>query len=262
MIVRLLITITLLIFSAGQALTAPGAEREPRRGERIVTAATAVEPQSSAVAVPSNPGAVIQQKVRQRLDQYFSSDKYRFSIKPRWIPGKLLKEKARNIVAVELSGGVKRYTNFDVIYRHRKRKKRVQVQFVVKLKKKVPVPVRRLRSGSRIKKDDLQYQWVSMFPNKDEWIEEMEQLIGKRLRRTLLSGQPVRKSYISRDYVVEAGDRVEVIIKKKGIHVQVTGEARENGAKGDKIKVYSSETRKRYSGEVVRPGVILWQNTL
>ena len=98
--------------------------------------------------------------------------------------------------------------------------------------------------------------------NRGQYITSKKQLIGKTLRRTLLSGQPVRKSDISRELIIRAGDQVSMIIKRSGIQIQVTAEAREDGARGDRIKVYSKETRKNYLGEVIRPGVIEWKSTL
>jgi flagella basal body P-ring formation protein FlgA len=61
---------------------------------------------------------------------------------------------------------------------------------------------------------------------------------------------------------VRAGDAVTLIFKEKGIQVQLTGEARQNGAKNDEIRIYSEETRKKYLGKVVRPGVAIWKQTL
>nr|WP_240894603.1 flagellar basal body P-ring formation chaperone FlgA [Fodinibius halophilus] len=205
---------------------------------------------------------IILKKAKEQLSQHFSGDIYRFEIKARWIPRRLLEAGSQSIIGVKLDGNVRRYTNFDVFYQGRQKKRSIQIQLAVDVEKKVPVVTRRLRSGSKITKQDLKKQWVSLSRNKDELIEDMDALVGKTLRRTLLSGQPVRRTFVSREYIVEAGDQVRVLIQKKGIRVQVAGEARENGAKGDKIRIYSKETRKKYVGEIVRPGLILWKNTL
>ncbi|WP_138430772.1 flagellar basal body P-ring formation chaperone FlgA [Fodinibius saliphilus] len=205
---------------------------------------------------------MILQQAKEQLLQQFSAENYRFDIKARWIPRRLLEVGVQGILGVQLDGNVRRYTNFEVLYRDHQKKRRVQIQLVVELEKKVPVVIRRIRSGSEIKKEDLKNQWVSLSRNKDNLIEDVDTLIGKTLRRTLLTGQPVQKSFISREFIVEAGDQVQVLIRKKGIQVQVAGEARENGAKGDKIRIYSDETRRKYVGEVVRSGLILWKNTL
>lgn len=205
--------------------------------------------------------AAILKKAKQQLKKRYA-DGYRFSIRPRWIPNKVLQRDPHQILAVELEGGVSRYTNFDVSFSSRGERKQAQIQLAVEVERKLPVVVQRLRRGNKISKIDLEYRWISMLQNQKKLVADIKSLVGKTLKRTLLSGQPIPKSYISRDYVIEAGDQVRIIIQRKGIEVQVAGEARESGAKGDRIKIYSSETRRKYEGEVVRPGITLWKNTL
>lgn len=208
---------------------------------------------------------VILQKAQKRLISYFgpASDDYRFELSPRWIPQHILQSRPEAILSVELEGRVDRYTDFRILYRDRhNRKQKVQIQLGVELEQKLPVVVRRIRSGEKIKKIDLRKQWVSLVNNRGDLVENMEEISGKTLRRTLLAGQPIRSSYLSREYIIEVGDQVTLIIEKKGVRAQLAGEARENGAKGDRINMYSEETRKKYVGEVIRPGVLKWKNTL
>jgi flagella basal body P-ring formation protein FlgA len=206
--------------------------------------------------------SLILKKAKASLVRRFSKGEYRFQVRPRWIPNTLLQQRTTEIQAVHLKGNVKRYTTFDVLYTLRGKRKKAQVQLKVKIERKVPVAVRRLPRDSKIEEEDLELQWVPVLEYQGKLVSDTAILKGKTLRRTLLAGQPVREKYVSRNYVIEAGDQVKVIIERAGIWVQVTGEARENGAKGDKIGIYSKETRRKYVGEVIRPGVTLWKNTL
>lgn len=204
----------------------------------------------------------ILEKAREGLTSYYSSGKYRFDLAPRWIPQSLLHLESENILSVELRGEVRRYTDFEVLYRNRGNREKASIQLTVKVEQQIPVVSRRISRGEVIKEEDLQERWVSLMRNKGDLMEDINAMKGKTLRRTLLAGQPVRKSYVSREYIIEAGDRVKLIIEKQGIQVQLVGEAREPGAKGDKIRIYSEETRKKYKGEVISPGVTKWKNTL
>lgn len=201
-------------------------------------------------------------QAREQLEQHFSSGDYRFTVEPRWIPGRLLEQSPEQISAIEISGEVKRYTNFEVLYRRNGDRNRIEIQLKVKAEQKLPVVLDRVRRGEALTEEKLAYRWVSLSRNSGKYITDMNSLTGKKLRRTLLSGQPVRQSFISREFIIKAGDEVKVVIEQNGIQVQVTGEARENGAEGDRIKIYSTETRKKYVGEVIRPGVTQWKNTL
>jgi flagella basal body P-ring formation protein FlgA len=201
-------------------------------------------------------------QARKRLEQHFSSGEYRFDVQPRWIPNQLLRQAPDQIKGVQLDGEVRRYTNFEVIYEQRGNRQRAEIQLKVEVEQKMPVVTKRVEQGEKLTRDLLVKQWVSLSRNSGSYITEMQYLIGKTLRRTLLSGYPVRKSSVSRDLVIRSGDEVKVVIENKGIKVQVTAEAREDGAIGDRINVYSNETRKKYNGEVTRPGVIKWKSTL
>ena len=201
-------------------------------------------------------------KAHKQLEQHFTTGEYRFDIQPRWMPNQLLQQSPAQVLSVQLSGQVRRYTNFEVVYDQHGSRKRAEIQLKIMAEQKLPVVTDRIRRGAKLQEKHLVYQWVSVAQNGELYIASIEKLIGKTLRRTLLSGQPVRKSYVSRDLIIKAGDEVQIFIKRKGIQVQVSGVAREDGAKGDRIKIFSNETNHKYVGEVLRPGVIQWKSTL
>ncbi|MCW9705356.1 flagellar basal body P-ring formation chaperone FlgA [Fodinibius salsisoli] len=201
-------------------------------------------------------------QAQKKLAQRLANGEVRFEIQPRWIPDQLLRQSPAQITDIQILGQLRRYTNFEVTYSHRGNRQRVEVQLKVKVEQKLPVVVGRVRKGSKLKADDLAMQWVSILKNRAAYYADTKELIGKTLRQTLLSGQPIRKSYVSRDLIIKAGDEVQVFVKRNGVQVQVSGEAREDGAKGDRITIFCNKTNRKYVGEVIRPGVILWKNTL
>ena len=205
---------------------------------------------------------IILEKAEEALEKHFDAHSYRFQLSARWIPRKVLRLDPDDIKAVELEGRVERYTNFQVRCRARGADHEVQVQLAVKMEQKVPVTNRRITSGEVVSKEDFSSQWASVSKIDVRLINEIDQLAGKTVRTTLLPGQPVRKSDISTEYLIEAGDMVTLIFEKKGISVKLTGEARQNGAKEEEIKVYSNETRRKYLGKVIGPGVVKWKKTL
>lgn len=217
---------------------------------------------SVAITEAESSKEVILKKARNRLAEHFKGSQFRLSVSPRWIPRRLLRTEPGNIISVELAGGVQRHTDFQVVYKSENKKRRTAIQLVVDAKKKVPVASNRITAGSKVKKSQLSYQWVSILEYQRKLATNKEQLKGKILRKTVLSGQPIRLKSISRELVITAGDEVKMVIQKNGVTIEVKGVARENGAVGDRIRMYSKETRRKYTGEVVRPGVILWKNTL
>jgi len=82
------------------------------------------------------------------------------------------------------------------------------------------------------------------------------------LRRTLAMGEPVRRSDITTDYLVKAGDTVDVIFFDDGMQIILSATARQNGAENEDIRVYSEQTRRTYLATVRSPGEVEWKRTL
>lgn len=205
---------------------------------------------------------VILQKALETLKERFDPDKYRFRLSARWIPGSLLRVEPERIRSVEVVRGVDRYTNFDVVVRNGSHRQHTQIQLAVHIEQKLPVLTRRIGKGEVLQAGDLAIQWVVVRHNRQELITETQSLIGKTLTKSMLPGQPVRHSEVSGRYLIEAGDLVQLIFKSGGFRIELTGEARQSGAKNDEIRIYSKETRKKYVGKVIAPGVAKWQKTL
>jgi flagella basal body P-ring formation protein FlgA len=204
---------------------------------------------------------LILKKAHELLEQHFDPDKSRFELTARWIPRRLLGIDSERIQEVRLAGGIDRYTNFDVLFQSGQKQRKVQIQLAVDLEQKLPVAIKRLSSGSKISKNDIRMQWKRT-PIAENYVTDKQQLIGKTLRKTLVSGQPIRSDYIGADYIIKAGDKVRLIVEKKGLRIEIVAEARENGAKGESIRVYSDETRRKYVGQIISEGIVKWKKTL
>lgn len=204
---------------------------------------------------------VILRKALESLKAEHNPDEYRFSLKPRWIPGSLLEVKPESIVSVVREGSVERYTNFEVTFQENNRYLKSQVQLAVNPERKLPVANRRILNGEVIKASDLDFQWVSVPYDRGQLVNEEADLAGKTLRRTLAAGQPVRHADVGREYIIEAGDEVQLIFEEKGIRIEITGIARQSGVQYEEINIYSDETRRRYRGRIIGPGVATWKST-
>lgn len=196
------------------------------------------------------------------LQKMHDSDRYRFSVSARWIPGSLLQVNPEDIESVLPNSDVDRYTRFEVTAGSGQNRTVTEVQLAVEIERFIPVTVRRVLNGEVLRKEDLQKRWVSSARNGDRLVQNLEELNGKTVRRNLAEGQPVRQVDVSSDRVVEAGDPVTLIFEDQGIRIELTGEAREAGAENDEIRIYSNETRRRYLGRIKGPGVAIWKRTL
>ncbi len=195
------------------------------------------------------------------LYQRYSENEYRFNLSARWIPGSLLKHGAGTILEARPGGVINRHMNFEIVHRNGNRTETTPVQLAVELKQHIPVAARRILSGETISEHDIEKQWVSIVPGRDRLINSSAELSGLTVRRTLAPGQPIRYADVSTAYLVEAGDVVTMIFEDGIIRVELTCEARQSGAQGEEIHLYSNETRKRYLGRVTGPGEVKWIRT-
>lgn len=205
---------------------------------------------------------VIIEKALESIYNQYNSDEYRFVISTRWIPNRILTTEPSNILSVELEGNLERYSNLEVTYLRRKKSEKVSVQIIVETEQRIPVPIERLVSGEVISRDKLQIQWTPIVLEREKVISSINDLEGKILKRTVHVGQSILESYISTEVLIEAGDVIQMVFNKHGIELVLTCEARQNGAYGEEIQVYSKETRKKYTVVVIDQGKSNWKRTL
>lgn len=187
---------------------------------------------------------------------------YRFSVAPRWLPGTLTRSNPDDIIDLQLKSDIERYTVFEVAYLHRNRRQTVEIQLSVDIEQQLPVASDRIMNGDLINENDIEMRWISVTHDRGQLVSKQEELIGKTIRRTVIPGQPIRYADISSDFLIEAGDQVQLIFESDGIEIQISVEARQSGSQDEEISFYSNETRKRYQGKISGPGVAIWTKTI
>lgn len=247
--------LTLVIVSTLLVPARPAAPVEPGAGIAAV---------AGGLQAPAGDDAarrIISLAARSLYSEY-PRQAYRFSLKPRWIPGSLLRHDPSDIKSVELKGRVDTYTNFVVTYRDRRFMRKAEIQLALEIRQKLPVAVRRLNQGYKLKDRDVALRWVEVIPGAESWVQDEQALTGMVLRSSLRPGEPIRKAEVGGQYIVRAGESVKLLFEKRGLQVQITAEARQNGAKNEEITIYSKETRRKYVGRVIAPGEVTWIKTL
>lgn len=216
---------------------------------------------SARVVTSDNTQEVIIEMAKEQLMANYDAEYYRFELSARWIPSNLLQINPTNIERVELQGTLLQYSNFVVAYKNSSQTHTQEIQLKVDVKQKLPVANHRLISGEILEASDFDWRWVPIVVGREHPVKDIENLAGKTLRKTLLAGEPVFSSAISSPFLVTAGENVEMIYEEHGIKIVMGCEARQNGSKGEDIKIYCKETRKNYLGQIESPGVVQWQKT-
>ncbi|MCH8557605.1 MAG: flagellar basal body P-ring formation chaperone FlgA [Balneolia bacterium] len=217
---------------------------------------------SSAVHSESLVQARILDMAYEALREQYNEKDYRFELSARWIPGRLHRLNTGDIVSVSLKGDVGRFTTFVVRTRDSRRNESIDVQLAVDIFRRLPVASERVMYGEVIREEQIEYSWVPVHHNHNRLVDDSDFLVGKTIRRTLAPGQPVREADIASAFVVQAGEEVTLIFDNNGITISIQALARQDGEMGEVITLYSNETRTRYLGRVIDPGVTKWKRTL
>ncbi len=112
-----------------------------------------------------------------------------------------------------------------------------------------------LRRGAILDSDDveLRYQDISRLKTP---IFLVEDVIGKRLKRSVRLGEPLQRNQVEFPPVIKRGERVVIQARGQGLMLTAAGEAKQDGRTGEAIRVMNSNSRKEVLCLVVAPGLV------
>lgn len=120
----------------------------------------------------------------------------------------------------------------------------------------VPVAARPLVAGTVIADGDLSQAEVADNKIYGGTPRTAEEIIGKRLSRTLKAGDTFNTATLKATNDVERNSAVTVLFKRPGIELSGTGVAMEAGSTGKAIRIMNTETRTTVVATVSGPGTV------
>jgi flagella basal body P-ring formation protein FlgA len=132
---------------------------------------------------------------------------------------------------------------------------RVPIKATLQLPPMVVVSKRALGREEIITADDLDY---SPIPQRSaaapsDFFMDIEEVVGKQVRRSIATGQPIEAKSVGNAMVVTRGDMIEVESVVGDIVVTTSGRANESGAVGELIAIELLPSRKRINASVTAP---------
>lgn len=85
---------------------------------------------------------------------------------------------------------------------------------------------------------------------------DLDDFLGKKLKRSLRPGSPVLLSMVETLPVVQRGERVKIVINSGSLHLSATGVARSDGIKDQMIRVQNIHSNKIVHCRVAAPGLV------
>ena len=112
------------------------------------------------------------------------------------------------------------------------------------------VPARPIDKGEVIVPDMLKIISVRMNRVKPMFVTEKSKLINKEAKRHLKEGKMISDRDIGPKILIKKNDLITLVYKTDNMQITVRGQARQDGAKGDKIEVENTKSKKILIGIV------------
>tara|TARA_B100001123_G_scaffold400944_1_gene487190 strand:- start:134 stop:901 length:768 start_codon:yes stop_codon:yes gene_type:complete len=106
----------------------------------------------------------------------------------------------------------------------------------------IPVLKRRLHSSEMIAEDDIEWVGYPEHRLRKDTVLDAKTLIGKSPRRVISEHRPIRADDIEEPKVVDKGDLVRVAYQTPYMEIRTVGEALEEAALGQRIRIRNSES--------------------
>lgn len=123
--------------------------------------------------------------------------------------------------------------------------------FPLAVREHVVVPRRVIRAGETIRGEDLEVVERPLGGGADKLALSLDQLVGRIARRNLMAGTPVPKRSLRLPALVRRGSGVTVQVRVGRMVVSMKGEALEDGAMGETVRVMNPRSSRVLVGRVV-----------
>ena len=141
-------------------------------------------------------------------------------------------------------------SRIDVLDSSGKTVRTVQYVAGVSIFKSVAVAGVEIRRGDVIDPADIEYHRIDV-ATIDDYFEETDAIDDMQAARTIRKGMPLTVSNVKPVPLIRRGDRVMVTTRIGSVVAMIEGTARQDGGRGETIRVVNEVTRKSLEGVVI-----------
>jgi flagella basal body P-ring formation protein FlgA len=120
----------------------------------------------------------------------------------------------------------------------------------------IPVATRTIAKGGVIAEDDI--AWIDMRVGniRRQTATELDQVVGKEAKRQIRPDTPIRFNDLWAPRLVRKGGLVTLTVQTRYMLLQTNGQAVEDGARGDVVRILNLKSRKTVQGIVTGNGEV------
>lgn len=142
------------------------------------------------------------------------------------------------------------------------RAERIRVTGRIYRTEEVPVLRRRVGAGQMIEEADVEWRMMRSERLKSGAVVDPGALIGMVARRAIRRGDPIRANDLTEPLLVTKGHSVVMIFQKPGLLLTALGQAVENGAEGDAIRIKNLQSNAIIQAIVTGPDTVTVTSTM
>lgn len=121
----------------------------------------------------------------------------------------------------------------------------------------VVVASKDLPRGTLLTEGDLALKEQDITDQHRGYLEHLTDAVGKKLKRDLNRGEVLTPQQMDEPLAIKRGSRVTIIASTPGtFEVRMQGQALDNGAAGDRIKVRNSSSKRVVEATVISAGIV------
>ena len=118
------------------------------------------------------------------------------------------------------------------------------------------VLTRALARNAALTPDDVKSTESEVSGLGQGYLQRPEDIEGMVTRRPLAAGTVLTPAMVKAPHIIKRGDRVRLVSGDGSIRVEMMGEAVNNGARGDRVRVRALNSKRIVEGWVVSPSVV------
>jgi len=127
---------------------------------------------------------------------------------------------------------------------NRRLEKKIWATVNIEVMTEMVVTKRPLRRYHMITEDDIHLKKMDLSKVKSNAMTTYEDVLGKRTKRAINTGEVLRTDHIELPPLVKRGDVVSIIAESDGLRITALGEVRKKGCRGERIKVLNLDSKK------------------
>lgn len=131
------------------------------------------------------------------------------------------------------------------------RMKKLTIPALIEVWSDVVVSAKPLGKYQPIERDDIRIQRMNLARVPSNAVVQLEQALGRRANRHIAPDCILRRDQVELPPVVKRGDIVQVVAETPALKISIKGMAKQDGAKGDRIKVINLRSKKAIYAQVI-----------